>query len=112
MGGGRRKFRQCRTGSFSGEPSLFRNTVSENLSWKDFDSLNNDGFRIVETFAPSAKKNHVDEHFTSCQNVTTLANNESLYQDPLLPRCRHNNSHAVPLRQLQRHEVGLKVVSY
>lgn len=58
--------------------------------------------QTIQLFAaPSRSARHEGNHIENDEPYQELP----LYFDPLLPTCRHNNSHTVPLRNLKKHEV-------
>lgn len=59
--------------------------------------------RNIEIFAT------LPEHSSSAEELNResegMRQDQPLYFDPLLPKCRHDNSHVIPLRKLRKHEV-------
>jgi len=106
MAGGRRKFRRCRSEeTVLGAPQsleFYGGVVLDKVG----SSSGPSSLSKVETYVASTlalTKQDVRDGPGPSQSSPN--HGTDIFFDPLLPRCRHDKSHAVSLRNLKKHEV-------
>ncbi|KAI0559576.1 hypothetical protein FGB62_142g076 [Gracilaria domingensis] len=112
MGGGRRKFRHCRLGSsFDDAEHMLGLAQGVSSSERNIFKVRGGNFAEQQLELCVARTQFTKRVIEETEQKETLPVEETdsghfFVRDPLLPRCRHNPLHAVPLRNLRKHEVS------